>query len=83
MKKKSIVIGRSTKADLLIEKDKKMSRNHARLELNSEGVPVLYDLGSQSGIIIDGKRVSTKSLKDGMSFQLGDTTFSFVVQKKL
>ena len=76
MKKDSIVIGRSTKADIYIS-DPKISRNHARIEMNSKGVPVLYDMGSLCGTLLNGVKVIKHPLKNGDTFLLGNTTFTF------
>jgi pSer/pThr/pTyr-binding forkhead associated (FHA) protein len=43
MKKNSIIIGRSTKADIYIP-DPKLSRNHARIEINSKNVVVTIEI---------------------------------------
>jgi hypothetical protein len=45
MKKKTVIIGRSRKAELALEDDKKISRNHAKISLSPKNVPILYDLG--------------------------------------
>jgi len=79
MKKDSIVLGRSTKADIYVG-DVKMSRNHCRIEMSSNGVPVLYDLGSMGGTVVNGKKVIKVALVPGDQIQLGTTTFTFAAE---
>jgi len=76
MKKDSIVIGRSSKADISVN-DVKMSRNHCRIEMSSTGVPVCYDLGSMGGTIVNGKKVIKIALVPGDQIVVGTTTFIF------
>jgi len=39
VRKDTITVGRSSKCDVNLE-DKKVSRNHARIFINSDGIPV-------------------------------------------
>lgn len=45
MKKKLLSIGRSHKSDLILDDDKKVSRNHCKISLSAKNVPILSDLG--------------------------------------
>jgi len=81
MKKSSIIIGRSSEADLSL-KDPKVSRNHCRIELNLNSVPVLYDLGSSLGSSVNGKKVTKIALKSGDQIDLGETHLYFKVMQK-
>lgn len=76
MKKNILTIGRSTKSDVHIN-DVKMSRNHAKIEVNQKGVPVLIDLGSLAGAFVNGNKVIISPLKNGDQITLGSTTFTF------
>jgi len=80
MKKNSIIIGRSSKADLVLAKDQKVSRNHCRIELTPSGIPVLYDLGSQFGSKVNSVKQTKVSIKDGDSIKLGDSVIVFQVK---
>jgi len=80
MKKKSIVIGRSSKANLILCKDMKISRNHAKIELNNAGIPILYDLGSLSGSLLNGAKIEMAPLNHGDIMTFGETEISFQVK---
>jgi diguanylate cyclase (GGDEF)-like protein len=64
-----MVIGRSSKADLVIE-DHGVSRRHCRLRQQGLAL-VLEDLGSRNGTLVNGKRVQTVKLRRGDRIQIG------------
>ncbi len=68
-----LVIGRSTKANFLIQ-DPKISGLHAKVE-KQKGRFKLIDLGSSNGILHKGKKVKTLTLSPGKKFQIGDVGF--------
>ena len=76
-----VFIGRELPAQLRID-DPRISRTHARIE--SAGTRwVAFDEASTNGVFLDGKRVSTVSLTDGMTLHLGHAQgiavrFSFI-----
>lgn len=66
-----ITIGRdATQCDVALE-HAVVSRQHAALEFDNEGVATIKDLGSSHGTFVNGERVSTCRLKDGDSIGLG------------
>lgn len=66
------VIGRGSSADLQVD-DPKMSREHARLEPNDEGIRVI-DLGSRNGTLVQGMAVDGQTeVEDGALIQCGQT----------
>jgi pSer/pThr/pTyr-binding forkhead associated (FHA) protein len=89
MKKDNVVMGRSTKSDVLIQ-DAKVSRNHCRIEMTPQQVPVcffrndyanycqiLFDLGSLGGTLVNGKRVIKSALRPGDVITVGTTEVIF------
>jgi len=76
-----VFIGRELPAQLRID-DTRISRTHARIE--SAGAKwVVVDEGSTNGVFLDGARVSTVSVEDGMTLHLGHpegiaVRFSFI-----
>ena len=73
----SVVIGRLPESDIAIDSASVSSR-HAQM-IRIKGGYELHDLGSTNGIKLDGRRVATVSLRDGMSVELGDVTFEFLL----
>lgn len=68
-------LGRGTDADVRIN-DPGISRLHARVSVRgSEDAPqvTIEDMGSTNGIVVDGRRVQTASLRDGSRVELGNT----------
>lgn len=72
----SIILGRSTDADILIE-DTGVSRKH--LEIRTQGAAsTAVDLGSTNGSYVDGRRVNgTAPLHDGSKITMGHTQITF------
>ncbi len=78
----ALKIGRGSTSDTKIE-DTAMSRIHCELSLKS-GVPVLVDLGSSAGTLVDRKKIdSHKSLSSGQAFQAGNTRFKVISDSPL
>lgn len=68
------VIGRGSEADLQID-DPGVSRRHATLRLQPK--PMVTDLGSTNGTVVDGVAVSEVELHDGSVLTFGSTRAVF------
>jgi hypothetical protein len=67
--RKTTLLGREPTCDIVIA-DRQVSRHHARLTINSEGV-FLEDLGSKNGTHHNGVAIQgSKSLQDGDTIQI-------------
>lgn len=64
------VIGRGTDANLRLE-DPRISRQHAKITIDSKGTAVLEDLGSSNGTFLNGSPIQRQELKEGNQLQLG------------
>jgi pSer/pThr/pTyr-binding forkhead associated (FHA) protein len=71
-----VSIGRSPENDITLI-DYNVSRTHARVSFQ-QGSWRIEDCGSANGIIFAGERVISKALKLGDSFQIGDSTLTFM-----
>lgn len=70
-----VVIGRSPRNALLLIDDKTLSREHARLFAERDGVLIIEDLGTTNGTRVNGRRLQPRrgqSLRDGDTLQLGE-----------
>lgn len=73
----STTIGRGQENDIMLA-DPSVSRQHARLR-ETNGHFTLYDLGSSSGTILNGKRLrAPQVLQTGDVITMGDTNLKFV-----
>ena len=72
-----ITLGRDVKSSVFLN-DMTVSRHHARMDLASisTGYATVEDLGSLNGTWVDGAIVSTSTLRDGSTIQIG--TFRMV-----
>lgn len=70
-----VSIGRSTKAgnDLLLEGDGQISKRHAKLERDTDGSYILYDLGSTNGTRVNGALIDNRILQSGDEIMIGKT----------
>lgn len=72
----SIVLGRSSEADILID-DTGVSRRHLEI-LTENGQSTAVDLGSTNGSYVDGRKVNgTAPLTDGATISMGRTKIIF------
>ncbi|MBI2377263.1 MAG: GGDEF domain-containing protein [Deltaproteobacteria bacterium] len=67
------VIGRGERADVPIP-DPYVSREHVAVERDSRGRAFVRDLGSRYGLWVEGLRVSSAELGDGLRLQLSTET---------
>jgi adenylate cyclase len=68
-------VGRASKSDLCIP-EASLSREHARIEIGPDGAFVT-DLGSRNGTFVNGLKVGTSRLKNGVKLQFGNVVFRF------
>lgn len=73
---KGVIIGRAPDADVILS-DMQVSRQHARVQLEGEGVRV-EDLGSRNGIQLDGQPTPEGLLAEGGQLRIGDYVFHLI-----
>ncbi len=66
------VIGRGADVDLRLE-DQRISRQHAKIIVDSKGAAVIEDLGSSNGTFLNGSQIERQELKEGDRLQLGSS----------
>lgn len=70
-----LVIGRLAEGPGRLAGDDEISRSHARLTLDRNGVCTIEDRGSTNGTFVNGQRISTPHvLSEGDRIELGGTT---------
>lgn len=74
--KPSLIIGRSSKADIQIDQES-VSRNHCKI-LNTGKTILLRDLGSTNGTYINDELVDEYVLRDGDFIKVGRCIFKFL-----
>ena len=65
-----VTLGRAPDVDLQLL-DPSVSRRHAKIEVDAQGVVRLVDLASKSGTFVDGARVERCRLEDGQTIEIG------------
>ena len=74
----SLTIGRGSGCDVRLPWDEKVSRLHAELDRVGLSWTVVDDGLSRNGTFLNGERVTgRRPLRDGDTFVLGETSFSF------
>jgi pSer/pThr/pTyr-binding forkhead associated (FHA) protein len=71
-------IGRTSDNDLQIE-TKFISRHHAVI-LAGPNYTIIEDLNSTNGVLVNGRRVTRHTLKDGDAVTVGRSLFRFAVR---
>ncbi|WP_407559881.1 FhaA domain-containing protein [Streptomyces sp. 184] len=72
MTRGSLVLGRSTEADVRID-DPGVSRRHCEIRA-FDGGAMVQDLGSTNGIVVDDQHTQRATLRDGSRIRVGSTT---------
>ncbi|MFE1170853.1 FhaA domain-containing protein [Streptomyces sp. NPDC058773] len=70
----TLVLGRSTDADVRID-DPGVSRRHCEIRVGTP--PLIQDLGSTNGIVVDGQHTTRANLRDGSRIVVGSTTIVY------
>ena len=78
LSKSRVTLGRGLTNDIVIE-DSKMSRAHARIEVDDEGQVKLVDLGSTNGSRLNGEKVTEAQVKPGDVITLGSAQLRYQV----
>jgi adenylate cyclase len=69
--KASIKLGRGDKNDLVLA-DGSVSRFHAEIKRNEQGLVSILDKGSTNGVVVDGKKITSETfLADGAQLKVG------------
>ncbi len=76
--KPHLTIGRG-QCDLRV-RDSEVSREHCAIEVH-DGVPMIKDLGSANGTLLNGHLIREHLLKDGDQIRVGSTLFNVTVSK--
>ncbi len=71
-----LTLGRAEGCEVLLD-DRDCSRQHAEVERDAEGF-LLRDLGSKNGIVVGGRSLTEKRLKNGDEFTIGKSALRFV-----
>src|ERR1700681_3985202 len=71
-------IGRTPDNDLQIDA-KFISRHHAVI-LAGPAHTIIEDLNSTNGVLVNGRRITRQTLKDGDAVMIGKTVFRFAVR---
>jgi hypothetical protein len=66
-----LIIGSSKRADLVVPHSS-VSRIHAMLRITRQSDLLLYDLGSEGGTFVDGKKIVERRLNPGEVFEIGE-----------
>lgn len=72
---KSVTFGRAGATDIQIL-DQRVSRQHARLMVRTDGV-VLIDLSSSNGTYVGGARIHRRTLRSGDRIQIGFAEYAY------
>lgn len=67
-------IGRAD-AVILLDKDNQVSRNHAQLSVDEQGMTELSDLGSTNGTFLNNQKIDSSQLAPGDVIRIGTTQF--------
>ncbi len=74
-----LVIGRGTEADVRIN-DPGVSRRHVEFTVTGggpSGIDIeVHDLGSTNGMLVDGHRITSTSVRNGTQVRIGNTTMT-------
>ncbi len=71
-----LTLGRAEGCDVLLD-DRDCSRQHAEVERDADGV-IVRDLGSKNGIVVGGRALTERRLKNGDEFTIGRSTLRLV-----
>lgn len=74
--KKRLVIGSALSSDIRIQQNA-VSNVHAVVEMDEQGHTYIYDMASETGVFVNGKKVLNEELKDGDEVKIGFGTLTY------
>lgn len=74
--KKRLVIGSALSSDIRIQQNA-VSNVHAVVEMDDQGHTHIYDMASETGVFVNGKKVLSEELKDGDEVKIGFGTLTY------
>lgn len=78
IREQNVTIGRHSENDFQLD-DETVHRHHAVFHMSPEKRPVITDLDTVNGIVVNGKRVAKIELSPGDIIELGEARFKFDV----
>ncbi len=76
-----IEIGRSELCQIVVP-DSQVSRKHGRVRVTPQG-PLVEDVGSGNGVILDGEKIELAMLREGSHFKIGRTSIYFLHEPRV
>ncbi len=76
LNRRRVVIGSALSSDVRIQQNS-VSNVHAVIEMNAEGKAHIYDMASETGLFVNGKKEISVDLKDGDEIKIGFATLAF------
>lgn len=70
-----MTLGRASTNTLSFD-DQKLSRNHAKIEIRHGKPPVIYDLGSTFGTMVNDQPITKQALRVGDKISIGTTVIT-------
>jgi pSer/pThr/pTyr-binding forkhead associated (FHA) protein len=74
--KPEITVGRGENNDVVID-DERVSRSHARLEINPHGEVKVIDMGSTNGVMVNGVKVKETVIRPGDVIEMGGSQIRY------
>jgi outer membrane biosynthesis protein TonB/pSer/pThr/pTyr-binding forkhead associated (FHA) protein len=74
--KRRILVGSALSSDIRIQQNS-VSNVHAVVEMDEKGHAHVFDMASETGVFVNGKKVLSEELKDGDELKIGFATLTF------
>lgn len=81
-KGRSYVVGKDSESCDIVFQDMSVSRNHARISVDSEGIIELEDLGSKNGTVVNGIPISEKKIVTPQDLIAMGTTIFLIIDRE-
>ncbi|MDJ0930643.1 MAG: FHA domain-containing protein [Breoghania sp.] len=80
MREQNVTIGRHSENDFQLNDDT-VHRHHAVFHMSPDKQPVITDLDTENGVVVNGQRISKTELHSGDVIEFGEAKFRFVSQQ--
>ena len=80
IREQNVTIGRHSENDFQLDDDT-VHRHHAVFHMSPDKQPVITDLDTENGVVVNGQRVSKTELHSGDVIELGEAKFRFIAHE--